>query len=104
MRSLFQDNFSFLQRIEYLSIQQLIPQLAAEGFIRSDNGPEFTAKVVRHWLERLGVQTLFSKPGSPWRDGYNGSLNGKLRDELLNGEIFTTLLEAQILIENWRKE
>jgi len=55
-------------------------------------------------LERLGVQTLFIEPGSPWENGYNESFNGKLRDELLNGEIFTTLLEAQVLIENWRKE
>ena len=55
-------------------------------------------------MERLGVQTLFIEPGSPWENGYNESFNGKLRDELLNGEIFTTLLEAQVLIENWRKE
>jgi putative transposase len=74
------------------------------GFIRSDNGPEFTAKVVRNWLQRLNVQTLFIEPGSPWENGYNESFNGKLRDELLNGEIFTTLLEAQVLIERWRKE
>ena len=74
------------------------------GFIRSDNGPEFTAKVVRNWLQRLNVQTRFIEPGSPWENGYNESFNGKLRDELLNGEIFTTLLEAQVLIERWRKE
>ena len=74
------------------------------SFIRSDNGPEFTAKAVRSWLERLGVQTLFIEPGSPWENGYNESFNGKLRDELLNGEIFTTLLEAKVLIENWRNE
>ena len=55
-------------------------------------------------MERLGVQTLFIEPGSPWENGYNESFNGKLRDELLNGEVFTTLLEAQVLIENWRKE
>ena len=74
------------------------------GQIRSDNGPEFTAKAVRNWLKRLGVQTLFIEPGSPWENGYIESFNGKLRDELLNREIFTTLLEAQVLIENWRKE
>ncbi|MCH7651411.1 MAG: transposase [Nitrospinae bacterium] len=73
------------------------------GFIRSDNGPEFTAKAVRNGLHRLGVLTLLIKPGSPWENGYNVSFNGKLRDELLNGEIFTTLLEAQVLIERWRK-
>jgi putative transposase len=72
--------------------------------IRSDNGPEFTAKAVRKWLERLGVKTLFIEPGSPWENGYIESFNGKLRDELLNREIFTTLTEAKILIEQWRKE
>ena len=72
--------------------------------IRSDNCPEFTSKVVRSWLERLEIQTLFIEPGSPWENGYNESFNGKLRDELLKGEIFTTLLEAKVLIENWRKE
>ena len=55
-------------------------------------------------MEQLGIQTLFIEPGSPWENGYNESFNGKLRDELLNGEIFTTLLEAKVLIENWRKE
>ena len=72
--------------------------------IRSDNGPEFTGKAIRSWLNRLGVKTLFIEPGSPWENGYIESFNGKLRDELLNREIFTTLLEAQILIEEWRKE
>ena len=72
--------------------------------VRSDNGPEFTAKAVRKWLERLGVKTLFIEPGSPWENGYIESFNGKLRDELLNREIFTTLIEAKVLISNWRKE
>jgi len=72
--------------------------------IRSDNGPEFTAKAVRSWLERIGVKTLFIEPGSPWENGYNESFNGKLRDEVLNGEIFYTLKEAQVIIEGWRKE
>ena len=73
-------------------------------YIRSDNGPEFTAKAVREWLSRVGVKTLYIEPGSPWENGYNESFNGKLRDELLNGEIFYTLKEAQILIERWRRE
>jgi transposase InsO family protein len=72
--------------------------------IRSDNGPEFTAKAVRSWLNRLGVKTLFIEPGSPWENGYIESFNGKLRDELLNREIFTTLTEAKVLIADWRKE
>ncbi len=72
--------------------------------IRSDNGGEFTAKAVRKWLNRLGVKTLFIDPGSPWENGYIESFNGKFRDELLDREVFTTLLEAQVLIEGWRKE
>ena len=72
--------------------------------IRSDNGPEFTAKAVRKWLNRLKVKTLFIEPGSPWENGYIESFNGKLRDELLNREIFTTLGEAKLLIEQWRRE
>jgi len=71
--------------------------------IRSDNGPEFAAKAVRQWLGRLGVKTLFIEPGSPWENGYCESFNSKLRDELLNGEIFTSLREAEVLIESWRR-
>ena len=72
--------------------------------IRSDNGPEFTARAVRKWLASLDVKTLFIEPGSPWENGYIESFNGKMRDELLNREIFTTLEEAKILIEQWRRE
>lgn len=71
--------------------------------IRSDNGPEFIAKNVRSWLGRIGIKTLYIEPGSPWENGYCESFNAKLRDELLNGEIFTTLREAQVLIERWRR-
>jgi putative transposase len=88
-------------------IEKLADLFIAKGIpehIRSDNGPEFTAKAVRKWLERLGVVTLFIEPGSPWENGYVESFNGKLRDELLNREIFTTLFEAKVLIENWRRE
>jgi len=70
--------------------------------IRSDNGPEFVARAVREWLARLGTETLFIEPGSPWENGYIESFNGKLRDELLNGEIFYPLKEAKVLIEAWR--
>ncbi len=72
--------------------------------IRSDNGPEFIARILRKWLEELGVKTLFIEPGSPWENGYVESFNGKMQDELRNREIFYTLKEAQILIERWRKE
>lgn len=74
-----------------------------QAHIRSDNGPEFTARRVREWLDRLAVRPLFIEPGSPWENGYIESFNGKMRDELLNGEIFYSLKEAQILIEQWRR-
>jgi transposase InsO family protein len=70
--------------------------------LRSDNGPEFIAKALKMWLANLGVQTQYIEPGSPWENGYCESFNGKLRDNLLNGEIFVTLYEAKIVIEHWR--
>jgi transposase InsO family protein len=70
--------------------------------IRSDNGSEFTSKAIQAWLPKLGVKTLYITPGSPWENGYNESFNGRLRDELLNGEIFYTLKEAQVITEQWR--
>ena len=91
----------------YDVIEQLAELFIERGtpdYIRSDNGSEFTADVVRGWLGRLGVKTLFIEPGSPWENGYIESFNGKLRDELLNGEIFDTVIEARIIIERWRKE
>ena len=81
----------------------LFVERGAPDFIRSDNGPEFTATVIRGWLGRLGVKTLFIEPGSPWENGYIESFNGKLRDELLNGEIFDTVFEARVIIEQWRR-
>ena len=71
--------------------------------IRSDNGPDFIARRVRNWLEKLQVRPLFIEPGSPWENGYIESFNGKMRDELLNLEIFYSLKEAQVLIEMWRR-
>ena len=73
-------------------------------FIRSDNDSVFTAKAVREWLAHTGVGPLYIEPGSPWENGYVESFIGRLRDELLNGEIFDTLLEARVVIENWRRE
>jgi putative transposase len=70
--------------------------------IRSDNGPEMTAKIVRNWLASVGAKTLYIEPGSPWENGYCESFNGKLRDELLNGEIFYSLKEAKVVIGSWR--
>ena len=80
------------------TLADLFVQRGTPEYLRSDNGSEFTAKVVREWLDALGVTTLFIAPGSPWENGYVESFIGKLRDELLNGEIFYTLKEAQILI------
>ena len=72
------------------------------GFhVRSDNGPEFIALRLRQWLADIGAQTLYIEPGSPWENGYCESFNSKLRDEFLNGEIFYSLKEAQILTERW---
>ena len=94
-----------LQSDDVLScITELFVKHGPPEHIRSDNGSEFTARVVHQCIKRLGVQTLFIEPGSPWENGYNKSFNGKFRDELLNGEIFYTLKEAQVLIEEWRLE
>ena len=72
------------------------------GFIRSDNGPEFVATAVKGWISGVGAKTAYIEPGSPWENGYVESFNGKLRDELLNAEVFNTLLKARVLIERWR--
>ena len=86
-------------------IETLADVMLFEGipaYIRSDNGPEMIAKVLRQWLTGLGTKSLYIEPGSPWENGYCKSFNGKLRDELLNGEIFYSLKEAQVVIEKWR--
>ena len=86
------------------TLAELFATQGLPAFSRSDNGPEFTAALIRLWLEALEVQTLFIEPGSPWENGYVESFNGKLRDELLDREIFYTVTEAKILIERWRRE
>lgn len=86
-----------LETLENLFIERGVPD-----HIRSDNGAEFTAKAVQSWLERMEVKPTYIEPGSPWENGYNESFNGKLRDELLDRELFDTLFEAQVLVENWR--
>jgi putative transposase len=97
--------------VEFLGSLQVIDTLAdvmlVRGIpehIRSDNGPEFIAEELRKWLGKLGTRRLYIEPGSPWENGYCESFNGKLRDEFLNGEIFYSLKEAQILTEMWRVE
>ncbi len=87
-----------LERLTWLFATRGVPK-----YLRSDNGSEFTCTAVRSWLAKVGVRTLFIEPGSPWENGYVESFNGKLRDELLDREIFYTLLEAKVLIERWRE-
>ena len=84
-------------------LAELVISHGVPDHIRSDNGPEFAAKAVCNWLGRLGVTTLVIEPGSPWENGFCESFNGKLRDELLEREIFYSLQEAQVLIEQWRR-
>jgi transposase InsO family protein len=96
------------RQLDHEEVQECLAELfSARGVpvhLRADNGSEFIAKELRNWLGRLQVKPLFIEPGSPWENGYIESFNGKMRDELLNREIFYTLPEAQILIERWRKE
>jgi transposase InsO family protein len=73
------------------------------GHIRSDNGPEFIAKAVQDWIAAVGAKTAYIMPGSPWENGFIESFNARLRDELLDGEIFYSLAEARIVIESWRR-
>src|SRR5665213_2713695 len=80
--------FGVLETMADVMLMRGVPE-----HIRSDNGAEMTAKVVRNWLTQVGAKTLFIEPGSPWENGYCESFNGKLRDELLNGEIFYSLKE-----------
>jgi putative transposase len=92
------NSFGVIETMADVMLERGVPE-----HIRSDNGPEMTAKIVRGWLAGLGATTLYIEPGSPWENGYCESFNGKLRDECLNGEIFYSLKEARIVIEQWRK-
>ncbi len=85
------------------TLTDLFAERGPPDHIRSDQGAEFTATAVRQWLDRLGVATAYIEKASPWENGFNESFNGKLRDELLDGEIFYTLAEARVLIEGWRR-
>jgi putative transposase len=91
------NSFNVIETLADAMLLHGIPQ-----HLRSDNGSEMTAHVVRQWLQSVGVNTLYIEPGSPWENGYCESFNGKLRDELLNGEIFYSLKEAQVVVEQWR--
>ena len=93
------------QRLRSLEVLETVAELfvtyGVPVHLRSDNGPEFTATLIRQWLEAIHVETLFIEPGSSWENGYLESFNGKLRDDLLDREIFYTLTEAPILIDRW---
>ena len=84
------------------TLAELFVHRGTPKYIRSDNGAEFTAKALRKWLAKVDVNTAYIEPDSPWENGYIESFNARLRDEFLNGEIFDTLLEAQVLLERWR--
>jgi transposase InsO family protein len=96
------------RNLDHEDVQECLAELfctrGVPAHLRSDNGPEFIANQLRQWLSRLGVLTLFIEPGSPWENGYIESFNGKMRDELLDREIFFTLEEAKTLIVRWREE
>jgi transposase InsO family protein len=88
-----------IEILEYLFLVRGAPK-----FIRSDNGPEFIADAIEKWLQRNNVETLYIAPGSPWENGYIESFNGKLRDDVLNREVFHSVKEAKVVVENWRLE
>jgi transposase InsO family protein len=83
-------------------LMKLFMERGVPGCIRSDNGPEFRADVIRSWISSLGATPTFIEPGSPWENGYNESFNGKFRKEFLSREAFYTLEEARVLTEEWR--
>jgi len=88
-----------IEVLEYLFMVRGVP-----WYIRSDNGPEFIADAIKKWLSKSGVRTLYIEPGSPWENGYIESFNGRLRDEILNREVFYSVREAKVLVEDWRLE
>ena len=95
------------RRLNSQNVLEVLGELMVErgvpDHIRSDNGSEFTAHAVRDWIGRVGAKTLYIEPGSPWENGYNESFNARLQDECLKTELFNTLLEARIIIEQWRR-
>jgi transposase InsO family protein len=95
------------RRLKAKEVIQAIGQAAAKRgmplHLRSDNGPEFIAQEVRRWLAEEGTKTLYIEPGSPWENAYSESFNSRLRDELLNGELFSSEKEAKVVLEEWRR-
>jgi putative transposase len=95
---------SFTARDVMLTLQYLFALRGAPEHVRSDNGPEFISKEIRRWLARASVDTLYIQKGSPWENGYVESFNGRLRDELLNREIFLSVPEARYVLDEWRED
>lgn len=95
---------SFTAREVIMTLQYLFAIRGTPGNLRSDNGPEFVAKEIQEWLKQASVRTLYIQKGSPWENGYVESFNGKLRDELLNRELFLSVTEAKVLLDGWRIE
>ncbi len=91
----------FMAHDVLLTLQYLFAVRGAPGHLRSDNGPEFIARRLQHWLDQAAVGTLYIQKGSPWENGYVESVNGKLRDELLNGELFLSVPEARYVLDEW---
>ena len=95
------------RRLGSTDVIDVLPDLfilrGVPGHVRSDNGPEFVAKAVQAWITAVGTRTAYIAPGSPWENGFIESFNARLRDELLDGEIFYSLREAQVVIESWRR-
>jgi transposase InsO family protein len=82
----------------------VVRERGAPAHIRSDNGPEFIAQAIRVWVARAGRETLYIDPGAPWENGYAESFNSKVRDKLLNAEEFGSVLEAQVLAKEWKRD
>jgi putative transposase len=85
-------------------LEEIVAERGAPAYLRSDNGPEFIAHFLQEWLTGAGIGTRYIEPGKPWQNGHNESFNGKLKDELLHREVFYHLLEAQIVLEDWRMD
>ena len=84
------------------ALSEVMSERGVPRFIRSGNGPEFISKEVRSWLEEMGIGTIYIAPGSPWQNGHVESFRNRLRDECLNQEEFLSVLEARVIIEEWR--
>jgi putative transposase len=95
---------TFTSRDVMLTLQYLLAVRGTPQHVRSDNGPEFIAREIQRWLKQAAVGTLYIQKASPWENGYVESFNGKLRDELLDRELFLSVAEARYVLDEWRLE